>query len=787
MNVQVQMNPQSNAARQIARAGIAGTALADALYLYAAVQQPAWQLIALFIATSILLVTAAISLRMVQRGDTKRGMVLLVGVTQVVFAVGTALITTIGWAFAIGIVFITAMIAVTTLPSRENLITAVTAAISGLISIALETLAPSYRLPAPLIVEIIIPALIVVIVFAFGYLLIRQFKRSLRAKLLVGFTIIFLTAGIFGSFAVREQYIETQSAAVTEASNVLESIALSVGRYPASAQDYVAQLNKSQSRYTTIIDLQRRILADPNNAKMFTIYQSDPNGEVTATLKDGKIRTFAVNAGGTAHGSDFIVGPVYDASGKISGAAIVDYTSLFQQLQESTRETTQTLITFGAASLIVLFAAIQFIAGQIADPIILLRDAAVEVGSGHLDAPIPDRPSEDEIGALTLSFKNMTLQLRNLIGTLEQRVKERTAELALASQQAEHRASQLEAISKVSESISAIRDLKELLPKITQTISEQFGFYHAGIFLLDEAGEYAILQAANSEGGQRMVQRGHRLKVGEQGIVGYVTGNGVPRIALDTGADAVFFDNPDLPTTRSEMALPLFVDQRVIGALDVQSEKPSAFTHEDIEVLSTLATQVSIAIQNARLFEETNRSLREARATYRQYLLSALSRVVEEKRIGYRLARAGLSRLEAPINNPEIETALSKGDKLVKDGDAQNERAVLTVPIKLRDEVIGVLDIRKDQGPGWNEDEIDIVEAVAARVAVAAENATLIEDSQRRASKEQLISEVTSKISASINMRNVLQTAAEELGRAIPGSDVIIQFQPGNSMEVGEK
>ncbi len=787
MTVQARMNPQAKAAHQIALIGIAGSTLADALYLYLAIKQPAWQLIALFVDTLILLVAAIVSLFMVRRGNTTRGMLVLIGAAQIVFAAGTALITGVGLTFALGIALLTAMTAAVTLPSRATIITAITAAFSGLISILLDALAPSYRLPAPAFVEIFVPALITAIALIFGYFLIQQFRHSLRARLLVGFTVIFLVAGIFGSLAVRQQYLETQTAAIAEASNVVESIAVSVGRYPASAQDYVAQLNKSQHRYTEIVDLQKRILADPNNANMFTIYKSDPNGEVAATLEDGKIRTFVEYSKASAQSANIIVAPVYNASGKISGAAIVDYTSLLQQLQESTNGTTQTLITFGAALLIVLFAAIQFIASQIADPIILLRDAAVEVGSGQLDTPIPDRPFEDEIGALTSSFKNMTSQLRSLIGTLEQRVNERTAELALASQQAERRASQLEAISRVSESITSIHDLEKLLPQITQTISTQFGFYHVGIFLLDEAGEFAVLHAANSEGGQRMAQQGHRLKVGEQGIVGYAAGKGIPRIALDTGADAVFFDNPDLPATRSEMALPLAADQRVIGVLDVQSEEPSAFTHEDIDVLSTLANQVSIAIQNARLFEATDRALREARATYRQYLLSALSEITGEKRIGYRLAGASLSRLDSSLENPEIDTALANGGKLMRNGDAQNQQATLTVPIKLRDEVIGLLDVRKAQDPDWNEDEVDIIEAVAARVALAAENATLIEDSQRRASKEQLISEVTSKISASINMRNVLQTAAEELGRAIPGSDVIVQFQAGNPIESKEK
>ncbi|HEY9152735.1 MAG TPA: GAF domain-containing protein, partial [Anaerolineales bacterium] len=473
-----------------------------------------------------------------------------------------------------------------------------------------------------------------------------------------------------------------------------------------------------------------------------------------------------------------LVVPVRDTTGKISGAAIIDYTSILQSFQNSSSSAPRNLFMIGVVGLLIAFAVIQFIATAIADPIIVLRNAALEVGQGNLNVSIPDRTSEDEIGTLQSSFKNMEAQLRDLVGTLEQRVNERTSELAAANQEVSRRATQLTAIAKVTQSIASVHELETTLPQITRTISDEFGFYHAGIFLIDEARQFAVLKAANSEGGKRMLQRGHQLKVGEQGIVGYVAANAVPRIALDTGADAAFFNNPDLPTTRSEMALPLILNQQTIGILDVQSEQPSAFSQEDIDVLSTLAAQVGIAIQNARLFDETNRSLREARALYERYIRSALSQTVQENKIGYRFTGTGLTPLIAPIENAEIETAYSKGSTVIKSANAKKNPAVLTIPIKLREDVIGVLDIRSQSTSGWNQDDIDIAEAIAERVALAVENAALLEDSQRRASKERIIGEVTSKISQSINLRNVLQTAVEEIGHVIPGSDVIIQFQP---------
>src|SRR5215207_2059532 len=207
-------------------------------------------------------------------------------------------------------------------------------------------------------------------------------------------------------------------------------------------------------------------------------------------------------------------------------------------------------------------------------------------------------------------------QLIELRDQLELRVQERTAAL-------EKRAAQLQTVASVARTIVAIKDLDSLLPEITKLVSEQFGFYHTGIFLVDEANDYAVLQAANSDGGRRMLGRHHRLRLDSNSIVGYATSRGEPRIALDVGADAVYFNNPDLSNTRSEMALPLRAGQQTIGALDVQSTETNAFSQEDISVLITLADQVAIAIENARLFGESRSALSESQNTIEKYVKQA--------------------------------------------------------------------------------------------------------------------------------------------------------------------
>jgi GAF domain-containing protein len=341
---------------------------------------------------------------------------------------------------------------------------------------------------------------------------------------------------------------------------------------------------------------------------------------------------------------------------------------------------------------------------------------------------------------------------------LQQYANEQTAGLAVANEINERRTAQLEAIAQISRTISSMQILGELLPQITQTISESFGFYHVGIFLLDESKENAILSAANSEGGKKMLERNHRLRVGGIGIVGFVTNTGQPRIALDVGMDTAYFNNPDLPDTHSEIALPLGIGNNVFGALDVQSTETNAFSQEDINILSTLANQVSIAIQNARSYEQTQEALMQAKAASTQ---------------------ASQQQWKQFLTQEPVEGYTFDGIGTKKYDPSGNEKPYgFSVPLILRGTRIGTLKLSASNPERkWTDDEIDMAKATAERATIALENARLIQEAKRQAIKEQTISEVTGKIGASINLKNVLQTAVEELGRALPGSEVFIKFE----------
>lgn len=178
-------------------------------------------------------------------------------------------------------------------------------------------------------------------------------------------------------------------------------------------------------------------------------------------------------------------------------------------------------------------------------------------------------------------------------------------------QRMERRAIQIQVAAEVARDAASVHDVDNLASRAVNLICSRFGYYYAGIFLLDENHEYAVLKAATGEAGQLMLAQNHRLKVGEVGIVGFVAASGQPRIALDVGQDAVHLINPLLPQTRSEMALPLKVNQLIIGVLDVQSETPGAFDADDIAILQTLADQIAVALETANLLDATRRQVQE--------------------------------------------------------------------------------------------------------------------------------------------------------------------------------
>jgi GAF domain-containing protein/HAMP domain-containing protein len=410
----------------------------------------------------------------------------------------------------------------------------------------------------------------------------------------------------------------------------------------------------------------------------------------------------------------------------------------------------------------------QNIMASISKPLFQLVETSQKIAMGDLTARMTAETS-DELGKVAKAFNKMAADLE----ADKTAIISRSRELETANLISTQRAQDLQSIGEISRVITSEHKLEILLPLITKLVSEKFKFYHIGIFLLDERGDYVVLEAANSEGGKKMLKRTHRLHVGS-GIVGYVAATGIPRIALDVGADSVFFDNPDLPQTRSEMAVPLRVSGITIGVLDAQSAESNAFNDDDISTFATLADQVAIAIQNSRNFETAQRLVEHSQTATGLVMRESWQAIKSQSQLSpYRASSSNRSRKDAQVTSDVLEKLKADRNPVVLEG----KKFQLAVPIQLSNNVVGVLNIQLPENRAPDQDEIDIARAVGDRLSLALESTTLLEAAQRRAEYERKTSDISTKIGASTRFESILRTAAEELSQALGGSEVLVQIQ----------
>jgi len=430
-------------------------------------------------------------------------------------------------------------------------------------------------------------------------------------------------------------------------------------------------------------------------------------------------------------------------------------------------------VLIGMSVALLLVVMIQlFIRRWILTPLSQLAEGAAIVGAGDLAYEIPVQ-SSDEFGFLARSFNAMARRLQGLVTSLEQQVSERTRDL-------EKKSRQLEAVAFVSREVANIRSVPLLLEATVAAISRQFGYYHTGIFLIDDKREWAVLQAASSEGGQRMLSRRHRMRVGQQGIVGTVARTGKAHIALDVGVDAVWFDNPDLPDTHSEIGLPLKdLEGQVIGILDVQSAETQAFSPEDIETLQLLADQLSIVLRNARLFESTQSALSQLEDLQWSYSREGWARIMNQGRpSAYEYDSVSVQPV-LPLPAPRI---LSDGafprQMVMADG-----AVALVEPMRYRDQTIGLVALSDPQRV-WTEEEEGLVQSVAEQIGIALENARLFEEAQNTARQQALMSEVLQTTARVRDPARALREITGILARGLGMAVGIFTFPRPDATEV---
>jgi GAF domain-containing protein len=379
-------------------------------------------------------------------------------------------------------------------------------------------------------------------------------------------------------------------------------------------------------------------------------------------------------------------------------------------------------------------------------PLVHLNQVAQQVAAGQFDMQAPVN-SQDEIGQLAETFNRMNHRLRQLIDSLEEQVRERTAELALSME--------------VGQRALAIRDLDDLMPIITEFIRERFDLYYVQIYLLDDIEQNVVLRAGTGPTGEELLAQNHTLPIDANSIVGAVAIQAKAVAVVNTETSAVYNPHPLLPDTRSELAAPLIVENRVIGVLDMQASQVGTFTDANLTVFEAMATQLAISIDSAQQW---------AAAQDAQHKLEAVVGRLTRENWADKLALQQ-SNLGYVYNLSSVKALEANGAGIISDQDG------ISVPVMVQNESIGRLYVEKSADQTWTEEEQAILTGIAKQIAQKAETLRLFEAAQVRATREQVTRQITEKIQASRDIESALKTAAEELNRVLGTDRALIDLK----------
>ena len=403
-------------------------------------------------------------------------------------------------------------------------------------------------------------------------------------------------------------------------------------------------------------------------------------------------------------------------------------------------------------------------------------------------------------------------ELELLRSDLEGQVWERTADLRTVIE-----------VGRVS---ASFLELDRLCREVVELVRDRFDLYYAGLFLLDEAGEEAVLQAGTGEAGRIMKDQGHRLRVGGRSMVGAACAEREARVALDAGREPVRFDNPLLPKTRSEMALPLIVGERVLGALDVQSTQATAFSEGDITLLQLVADQVAVAVDNARKLSEEAELLEATsplfRISRRLSAANSTAGVAEAIVASVRETEAdGCAVIGVEVGlDGEAETlylmaAWARGDRLqpsertfsglmprdviVVEDLAEDERlpdisrralleigirSLVLLPLRLGRRRLGFVAIDRSTPGSFSPVTIRLYEILAAQSTAALDRARLLEGAQQQAWREHAVRGISDRITASFDLDTLLREALEQTGRLVGAAGGYVELGPAEDRQV---
>lgn len=420
-----------------------------------------------------------------------------------------------------------------------------------------------------------------------------------------------------------------------------------------------------------------------------------------------------------------------------------------------------------------------------------------------------------------------SIGLNILINGLERSL--RTTHLATEavktnSRNLERRVNQLRTVAEISRTISAESTSENYLQILAEVIQERLSLYYVGVFLVSEDKRFAQLKAGTGDPGKTMLAQSHQLEIGGNSMISWCITHAQPRIALDVGQEAVRFDNPHLPHTHSELALPLKASEEIIGAVTIQSSEPQAFDQDDITVLQGLADSLATAITNARLFQETQTQVEELNTLYsaslsmyasvqsqdaliniaqhmlnvsgtQNYVVSSWDTTQDEvvtlfgfspgedisTDIGHRFKLSDYP-LTARVLKERFIVSLRADDPNADHAEVallnqSGLKSLLMVPLITQDKVIGLMELHDEINyRDFTPQQVHLVEALSAQAAVVIEMTNLFAQNRRIARNEQIINQITSKFQQTLNVEDVMKTTILELTKTLGLEEATIQL-----------
>jgi GAF domain-containing protein len=441
-------------------------------------------------------------------------------------------------------------------------------------------------------------------------------------------------------------------------------------------------------------------------------------------------------------------------------------TILLQRLWQYHAEYDAIIINIVGMALTIIFSigVAWLISASIYRPIKKLHDSIVTIT--QKDIELPAATQVDEITELGMSFQlitqkldTMTAQLRQLIDSLEEQVRERTADLTRTIE--------------IGQQATAIRNLNELLPTITKFIWQRFHIHYTQVYLVDDIDQKLVWKAGAGEVSRELDENSNSLLIDSSTLVGQAAVQRQPVVVTDVQSEtraartwySILLEQTDtqhhkpvLPETRSELAIPLIVQGRVIGVLDMQHDIVNTFTDKNLPVYEAMAVQLAIAVDSARqwaLAQEAQHQTEEAlkqltREAWTERLLAA------EQKLGFVYDLSEIMPVTQTRTTPQHD---------------------LTLPLVIQEQTIGYLTVNTPPDQTWTEDEQALLQAVTQQLAQKVESLRLFEDTRQRATREQIARRIIDKVRASRSIETALKTATEELNKALGTARAVIDLQ----------